>query len=126
MSQSVLVTKNEMAEFVRRLMAKIGCRLEDADQLAQVYVSITIFDFFRHDFWKFLPIFIKKKKSRFFFQLSKCFEFSILSHLKVLVDADYRGHFSHGLNRLEMYFNDIRTGVTDSSGHVSLTDDTRQ
>jgi len=79
MSQSVLVTKSEMAEFVRRLMAKVGCRLEDADQLAQV-----------------------------------------------LVDADYRGHFSHGLNRLEMYFNDIRTGVTGSGGHVSLTDDARQ
>ena len=35
---------------------------------------------------------------------------------KVLVDADYRGHFSHGINRLEMYFNDVRVGATSSGG----------
>jgi len=35
---------------------------------------------------------------------------------KVLVDADYRGHFSHGINRLEMYFNDVRVGATASGG----------
>lgn len=29
----------------------------------------------------------------------------------LLVEADYRGHFSHGLNRLEFYLNDITTGV---------------
>lgn len=29
----------------------------------------------------------------------------------LLVGADYRGHFSHGLNRLEFYLNDIRTGA---------------
>ena len=25
----------------------------------------------------------------------------------LLVEADYRGHFSHGMNRLEMYINDL-------------------
>jgi len=30
----------------------------------------------------------------------------------VLVEADHRGHYSHGLNRLEMYVKDIRSGLT--------------
>lgn len=29
----------------------------------------------------------------------------------VLVSADYRGHFSHGMNRIEFYLNDIQTGA---------------
>lgn len=29
----------------------------------------------------------------------------------LLVSADYRGHFSHGMNRLEFYLNDISTGA---------------
>lgn len=29
----------------------------------------------------------------------------------LLVAADYRGHFSHGLNRLDMYVNDVKTGI---------------
>lgn len=33
----------------------------------------------------------------------------------LLVAADYRGHFSHGMNRLEMYLNDIQTGTTDGA-----------
>ncbi|RZC35486.1 uncharacterized protein BDFB_003152 [Asbolus verrucosus] len=28
----------------------------------------------------------------------------------LLVEADYRGHYSHGINRLEMYLNHIRSG----------------
>lgn len=32
-----------------------------------------------------------------------------------LVAADYRGHFSHGLNRLDMYVNEVRSGVADSA-----------
>jgi LDH2 family malate/lactate/ureidoglycolate dehydrogenase len=32
-----------------------------------------------------------------------------------LVMADYRGHFSHGLNRLEMYVKDIESGITVSN-----------
>jgi len=39
---------------------------------------------------------------------------------KVLVDADYRGHFSHGINRLEMYFNDVRVGATASGGQPTI------
>jgi len=31
-----------------------------------------------------------------------------------LTEGDYRGHFSHGLNRLEMYVRDIQTGITVS------------
>lgn len=34
----------------------------------------------------------------------------------LLVDADYRGHFSHGMNRLEMYLNDLQCGTMD--GHA--------
>lgn len=29
----------------------------------------------------------------------------------LLVAADYRGHFSHGMNRLEMYLNDLNSGT---------------
>ena len=32
------------------------------------------------------------------------------------INKDYRGHFSHGINRLEMYFNDVRVGATSSGG----------
>lgn len=32
----------------------------------------------------------------------------------LLVTADYRGHFSHGMNRLEMYLNDIADHSTDA------------
>ncbi|XP_064624718.1 uncharacterized oxidoreductase YjmC-like [Lineus longissimus] len=31
---------------------------------------------------------------------------------EVLITGDYRSHFSHGLNRLEMYVNDIQSGIT--------------
>ena len=31
-----------------------------------------------------------------------------------LTEGDYRGHFSHGLNRLEMYIRDIQAGITVS------------
>ncbi|KAF4518323.1 hypothetical protein B566_EDAN009111 [Ephemera danica] len=34
---------------------------------------------------------------------------------EVLVAADYRGHYSHGLNRLEMYVRDVKTGICDGS-----------
>ncbi|XP_046454278.1 uncharacterized oxidoreductase YjmC-like isoform X2 [Daphnia pulex] len=33
----------------------------------------------------------------------------------VLVAADYRGHYSHGLNRLEMYVQDISTKICDGN-----------
>lgn len=40
-----------------------------------------------------------------------------LSHAKqmadLLVEADYRGHFSHGMNRLEMYINELQDDTAD-------------
>lgn len=42
------------------------------------------------------------------------------SHAEVLADnlsmADYRGHYSHGLNRLDMYVNDIKNATTAKDG----------
>ncbi|XP_018321510.1 uncharacterized protein LOC108734440 [Agrilus planipennis] len=32
---------------------------------------------------------------------------------ELLADADYRGHYSHGMNRLDIYMNDIKSGVCD-------------
>ncbi|KAG4077515.1 hypothetical protein HA402_002942 [Bradysia odoriphaga] len=37
----------------------------------------------------------------------------------LLVEADYRGHYSHGMNRLEMYINELNDGVAD--GFVTPT-----
>jgi LDH2 family malate/lactate/ureidoglycolate dehydrogenase len=71
MSETVLVEKSEINDFIMRLMQQAGCRTADAQELSDV-----------------------------------------------LVNADYRGHFSHGLNRLEMYFNDIRTGASASDQTV--------
>lgn len=38
----------------------------------------------------------------------------------LLATADYRGHFSHGMNRLEMYLNDILTGAMNAAAEPSL------
>lgn len=38
----------------------------------------------------------------------------------LLVAADYRGHFSHGMNRLEMYLNDIKADAMDSAAEPTL------
>ncbi|XP_046661703.1 uncharacterized oxidoreductase YjmC-like [Homalodisca vitripennis] len=38
-----------------------------------------------------------------------------VSLAEVLVEADHRGHFSHGINRLEMYVRDVQTKTTDGS-----------
>lgn len=35
----------------------------------------------------------------------------------VLLTADYRGHFSHGMNRLEMYSSELQSGVCRGGGH---------
>ncbi|KAK4301637.1 hypothetical protein Pmani_026224 [Petrolisthes manimaculis] len=39
----------------------------------------------------------------------------------VLLAADTRGHFSHGLNRLEMYVNDVRQGVCAGDAVPTIT-----
>ncbi|XP_071494760.1 uncharacterized oxidoreductase YjmC-like [Diadema antillarum] len=35
---------------------------------------------------------------------------------EVLACADHRGHYSHGMNRLEMYVNDVEGGMTEKDG----------
>ncbi|XP_018574226.1 uncharacterized protein LOC108913205 [Anoplophora glabripennis] len=37
-----------------------------------------------------------------------------------LVEADYRGHYSHGMNRLELYINDILGGTVDPKAVCSV------
>ncbi|XP_051885429.1 uncharacterized oxidoreductase YjmC-like [Pristis pectinata] len=38
----------------------------------------------------------------------------------VLVEADYRGHYSHGLNRLDMYLRDLKTGICAKDGEPTV------
>ncbi|XP_013193493.2 (2R)-3-sulfolactate dehydrogenase (NADP(+)) [Amyelois transitella] len=38
------------------------------------------------------------------------------AHAELLLHADVTGHYSHGLNRLELYINDIKSGATDPNG----------
>lgn len=38
----------------------------------------------------------------------------------LLVSADYRGHFSHGMNRLEMYLNDLNAGTMDGAAEPTI------
>ncbi|KAG8233871.1 hypothetical protein J437_LFUL006894 [Ladona fulva] len=38
----------------------------------------------------------------------------------LLVAADYRGHFSHGLNRLEMYVRDVRSKSTNAEATPTI------
>ncbi|XP_067358244.1 uncharacterized oxidoreductase YjmC-like isoform X1 [Channa argus] len=35
---------------------------------------------------------------------------------EVLVEGDHRGHYSHGLNRMDMYVKDIQTGICEKYG----------
>lgn len=37
-----------------------------------------------------------------------------------LIAADYRGHFSHGLNRLDKYVNDVQKGTTNSDKEPTI------
>ena len=39
---------------------------------------------------------------------------------KNLTEADVRGHFSHGLNRLAMYVNDIESGLCDPNADPKI------
>jgi len=38
----------------------------------------------------------------------------------LLTTADHRGHFSHGLNRLEIYVNDLVSGIMDKEGEPTI------
>jgi len=42
----------------------------------------------------------------------------------LLVAADYRGHYSHGLNRLDMYVRDIQSGITVSDKEPEIIKET--
>ncbi|CAG2167508.1 unnamed protein product [Oppiella nova] len=47
-----------------------------------------------------------------------------ISHAEILSDVlvagDYRGHFSHGLNRLELYLEDITTKACKADGEPTV------
>lgn len=47
------------------------------------------------------------------FLKSKCSPENAKAMADLLAEADYRGHFSHGMNRLEMYINDLHKNSTD-------------
>ncbi|XP_053685038.1 uncharacterized oxidoreductase YjmC [Sabethes cyaneus] len=51
-----------------------------------------------------------------------------LEHAKqmadLLVEADYRGHFSHGMNRLEMYINDLHINSCNGAAVPTVLNDT--
>jgi LDH2 family malate/lactate/ureidoglycolate dehydrogenase len=40
-----------------------------------------------------------------------------------LMFADYRGHFSHGMNRMQMYINDIKRKLTDPCAKPQIASD---
>lgn len=42
----------------------------------------------------------------------------------LLAEADYRGHFSHGMNRLEMYINDLHKNSTDGMTQPEILNET--
>lgn len=42
----------------------------------------------------------------------------------LLVEADYRGHYSHGMNRLEMYINDLHKNSTDGMTKPKILNET--
>ena len=41
-----------------------------------------------------------------------------------LIAGDYRGHFSHGLNRLDMYVRDVKKGSTSSTAEPTIVKET--
>lgn len=42
----------------------------------------------------------------------------------LLVEADYRGHFSHGMNRLELYINDLHSNLCDGLAKPIILNET--
>ncbi|KAK5642467.1 hypothetical protein RI129_008634 [Pyrocoelia pectoralis] len=42
----------------------------------------------------------------------------------LLIEADYRGHFSHGMNRLQMYINDITSKTCDAKAVPKILQET--
>ncbi|KRT82930.1 hypothetical protein AMK59_4199, partial [Oryctes borbonicus] len=42
----------------------------------------------------------------------------------LLVEADYRGHYSHGMNRLDMYVKDVKSGTCDGKATPKILKET--
>lgn len=40
-----------------------------------------------------------------------------------LMTADYRGHFSHGMNRVDMYVNEIKEHLSDAKAKPKIVND---
>ncbi|KAI8787075.1 uncharacterized oxidoreductase YjmC-like isoform X1 [Biomphalaria glabrata] len=76
-SESSVVTRDEMHDFIIRCMEKVGTKREHAQALADL-----------------------------------------------LVAADYRGHYSHGLNRLDMYVKDIKAKMCVSDKEPEIVKET--
>ncbi|XP_018620796.1 uncharacterized protein LOC108942142 [Scleropages formosus] len=43
---------------------------------------------------------------------------------EVLVEGDLRGHYSHGLNRMDMYVKDVLTGICEKAGEPTVDKET--
>lgn len=43
---------------------------------------------------------------------------------EILVQADYRGHYSHGMNRIEMYLSEIQNGICQPSAVPEILNQT--
>ncbi|CAH1798083.1 unnamed protein product [Owenia fusiformis] len=74
------------------------------------------------------PVFVKKDEVHAF--VVRCMvavgakKEHAVSLSDLLVSADYRGHFSHGLNRLAMYINDIKGGTTVGNKEPTIEKET--
>ncbi|XP_034102285.1 uncharacterized oxidoreductase YjmC isoform X1 [Drosophila albomicans] len=75
------------------------------------------------------PKLVSIKESRRF--MIDCFkavcvpEDHAVAQAELLVGADIRGHFSHGMNRLEMYVNDLATNATDGKAEPEILSETK-
>lgn len=58
------------------------------------------------------------------FKASRTPEKHAIEMADALVGADYRGHYSHGMNRLEMYLNELNKGTVDGSAVPLLIKET--
>ncbi|XP_055697713.1 uncharacterized oxidoreductase YjmC [Phlebotomus papatasi] len=58
------------------------------------------------------------------FQAAKVREENAQAMADLLIEADYRGHFSHGMNRLEMYINDLDMKTTDGNAEPKILNET--
>ncbi|KAM8709596.1 hypothetical protein ACLKA7_016410 [Drosophila subpalustris] len=74
------------------------------------------------------PKLVTNKESRRFmidcFKAVKVPEEHAVAQADLLIAADYRGHFSHGMNRLEMYINDLAINSTDGAAEPKILKET--